>query len=61
MRRILAILAAATLAVLVLPGNASANHSWIGYHRARTSNPFTLQLGDNVDSKWDTYLATSSD
>lgn len=34
----------------------SANHSWNGYHWARTSNPFTLQVGDNVNSVWDTYL-----
>lgn len=39
---------------------ASANHSWDGYHWARTSNPFTLKLGDNVDSTWDSYLATTS-
>jgi hypothetical protein len=34
----------------------SANHSWGGYHWARTSNPFTLKTGDNVSSAWDTYL-----
>ena len=39
---------------------ASANHSWGGYHWARTSNPFTLKLGDNVSSGWDSYLATAS-
>jgi hypothetical protein len=39
---------------------ASADHSWGGYHWARTSNPFTLQLGDNVSSVWDSYLATTS-
>ncbi|TFD09386.1 hypothetical protein E3T29_04385 [Cryobacterium sp. TMT1-66-1] len=39
---------------------ASANHSWGGYHWARTSNPFTLKLGDNVTSAWDSYLATTS-
>jgi hypothetical protein len=33
---------------------------WRGYHWARTSNPFTLKLGDNVDGKWDTYLRTTS-
>lgn len=37
-----------------------ANHSWNGYHWARTANPFTLKLGDNVSSAWDGYLATSS-
>jgi hypothetical protein len=34
----------------------SANHSWGGYHWARTSNPVALKLGDNVNSAWDTYL-----
>jgi hypothetical protein len=39
---------------------ASANHSWNGYHWARTSNPFTLKLGDNVSGTWDNHLATVS-
>jgi hypothetical protein len=33
-----------------------ANHSWGGYHWGRTSNPFTLKVGDNVSSAWDPYL-----
>jgi hypothetical protein len=37
-----------------------ANHSWGGYHWARTSNPFTVKLGDNVTSAWDSYLSTAS-
>jgi hypothetical protein len=43
-------------ALTVLVGSASANHSWNGYHWARTANPFTLQVGDNVTSQWDAYL-----
>lgn len=39
---------------------ASASHSWGGYHWARTSNPFTLKLSDNVSSTWDPYLITTS-
>lgn len=39
---------------------ASASHSWGGYHWARTSNPFTLALGDSVTSTWDSYLQTTS-
>lgn len=39
---------------------AYADHSWGGYHWARTANPFALQLGDNVSPAWDTYLATTS-
>ncbi len=39
---------------------ASATHSWGGYHWARTANPFTLDLGDNVSIAWDSYLAQAS-
>ncbi len=39
---------------------ALADHSWGGYHWARTANPFTLELGDNVSSSWDNYLATTA-
>ena len=56
-----AVLLAAGLALaLVLPAAVTASHSWGGYHWARTSNPFTLKLGDNVTSAWDSYLATTS-
>lgn len=37
-----------------------ASHSWGGYHWARTANPFTLKIGDNVSSVWDTPLRTAS-
>jgi len=43
-----------------VPDSAFANHSWGGYHWARTSNPLRLKLGDNVSSAWDPYLATTS-
>jgi len=39
---------------------SEANHSWGGYHWARTSNPFTIKLGDNLSSSWKPYLATAS-
>ena len=39
---------------------AQATHSWGGYHWARTTASFTLQLGDNVDSTWDDYLGVGS-
>ena len=58
--KIVGLAATAALASLALPGPADATHSWGGYHWARTSNPFTLKLGDNVDSRWDAYLATTS-
>jgi hypothetical protein len=55
-------LAAAILTVFsiaILPTAALANHTWGNYHWARTSNPFTLQVGDNVSSAWDRILDTS--
>ncbi len=39
---------------------AYAFHSWGNYHWARTANPFTLKLGDNMSAAWDPYLATAS-
>ena len=58
--KLLAAFASAALLTVVTAGAAQANHSWGGYHWARTSNPFTLKLGDNVDATWDAYLATTS-
>jgi hypothetical protein len=59
-----ALLIGSTLAVLLALATfspaAQANHSWGKYHWARTSNPFTLTLGDNVSSTWDSYLGTTS-
>jgi hypothetical protein len=48
------------IGLAALPNSASATHQWGSYHWARTSNPFTLKLGDNVSSGWDSYLATAS-
>lgn len=50
-------------AVAALPVALLASHSWGGYHWARTSNPFTLKLGDNLTTAdWKSHLAqTSSD
>jgi hypothetical protein len=39
-----------------LGNEAQDSHSWGNYHWARTSNPFTIKLGDNVDSNWQQYL-----
>lgn len=52
-----ALLLALTVA---FPAPTSASHSWGGYHWARTSNPFTLKLGDNVSGLWDAMLVTAS-
>jgi hypothetical protein len=55
------------LSIAVLAGCAELDtsttqqesHSWGGYHWARTSNPFTLKIGDNVTSQWDGILNTT--
>jgi hypothetical protein len=51
--------AIAALAFAALAPAAAANHSWNGYHWARTSNPFTLKVGDSVSTTWDSYLDTA--
>jgi hypothetical protein len=52
------------LAVIVMlaafPLSAGASHSWNNYHWARTANPFTVKLGDNVSGSWDSMLRTAS-
>jgi len=52
------------LAVVVLAAafqsSTSADHSWGGYHWARTSQPLILKLGDNVTSAWDSHLNVAS-
>jgi hypothetical protein len=61
--RISRLCAAAATAALALTTTlatpATADHAWGNYHWARQSNPFTLQLGDNVTGVWDGHLATS--
>lgn len=42
--------------LVLLPQAVSASHSWGNYHWARTANPFTLKVGDNLTSNWDPYL-----
>ena len=46
-RLLLACAAIAAIAAISAPA-AFANHSWGGYHWARTANPFTLKLGNNL-------------
>lgn len=45
-------------AAIVLGGvaPAGASHSWNGYHWARTTSSFTLQVGDNVSGPWEAAL-----
>lgn len=48
---------ATTAVVLALPAAALADHSWNNYHIARTSNPFTIQYVDSMNSVWDSTLS----
>ena len=59
MRRFLLAAAVGVMATGVLAAPASANHSWGNYHWARTANPFTVAVGDNVDAGWDGHLRTA--
>lgn len=54
------VLASALMLVMALPLTVSAEHSWGNYHWARATSSFTLQLGDNVTSAWDSYLQTTA-
>ncbi len=49
-----------SLFVGVFATSVYANHSWGPYHWARTANPFTVKLGDNVSTLWDSHLAVAS-
>jgi len=45
--------AVAVFVAISFPTGTSANHSWGGYHWARTSNPFTLKVVDSNTPDWD--------
>ena len=48
---------AALAALLAAPGALYAGHAWSTYHWARSSNPVTINHGDNVDPvKWGGHL-----
>ncbi len=58
------VLAAALLALGILPNVGSASHSWGGYHWARTTARFTLKLGNNLTNNltanWQAQLSQAS-
>ncbi|HEX6870870.1 MAG TPA: hypothetical protein VF163_07210 [Micromonosporaceae bacterium] len=58
-RRLTAAVAATMLAVVGFAAPAGASHS-NGYHWARTTNPFVLEIDDNVTASWDTYLSAAA-
>ncbi len=59
-RRCLPVVLSMALIFALFPTLSHATHSWGGYHWARTVNPFTLKLGDNVSPAWDSYLDTTA-
>jgi len=59
MRRTLVALSAAAALLAVSAAPAAANHSW-GVHWARTANPFTIKLGDNLTTDWKAFLGHAS-
>lgn len=52
--------AAALVLGATMSASTHADHSWRNYHWARTTAPFTLQLGDNMTPDWTSYLAKAS-
>jgi hypothetical protein len=49
-----------SVALLLTTSPALSDHDWSSFHWARTSNPFTLKLGDNVSGTWEPYLDEAS-
>jgi hypothetical protein len=60
MKKLLLSLAASTALMAGAASPAMANHSWNGYHWARTANPFTVPLGDNLSTSWKDRLGKAS-
>src|SRR5215216_6564670 len=58
-RRTLFIVTLALAASAVFAAAVSANHAWGNYHWARTANPFTLKVGNNVSSAWTSQFNTA--
>jgi len=48
------------IAFVVSPWTGLANHSWNGYHWARTANPFTVRIGNNMTPNWNGFLGTAA-
>ena len=57
----LAIVLSMGLAFAAVTSEAQANHSWGGYHWARTTSQFTLKLGNNLTTtSWNSRLSQTS-
>lgn len=46
--------------VIALPSIVLAHHAWSDYHWARTANPFTVKMGNNVSTAWQSALSNAS-
>jgi hypothetical protein len=46
-------------AAVVVAAPSFASHAWGTYHWSRTSAQISPPIGDNVDSRWDSYLQTA--
>lgn len=60
MKKLFLLALVAALAASALASGASATNAWSNYHWARTANPLSLKLGNNVTSSWQASLATAS-
>ena len=52
-------LALVSAATLMIGSPALAGHRWSTYHWLKGSAQLAVPVGDNVSSKWDTYLVTA--
>lgn len=59
-KTIIAIVILSLSVIGISVSQTSAAHSWRDYHWARSANPFTLKLGDNLTPAWGSYLAQAS-
>jgi len=55
-RRQALVIGLVTSVLFGMPAVTAASHAWGTYHWARASNPFTLNVVDNVNPAWDPYL-----
>lgn len=60
LRRVTAPFALILALTLAATSVVEAGHAWGSYHWARAANPFTLELGDNVDGNWQQHLDKTS-
>ena len=61
MKRFFGVFALAVFVGAAAASSALATHSWGSYHWARTSNPFTIKVGDNLTTAdWKSRLSQAS-